>query len=56
MNWRRHGSLPLRVAWVVCGLPGGGELRVVRPGEELGVFLEGCKDGPGTGVHGGNRA
>lgn len=55
MNWRRHGSLPLRVAWVVCGLPGGGELRVVWPGEELGVFLEGCNDGPGAGVHGGNR-
>ena len=55
MNWRRQGSLPLRVAWVICGLPGGGELRVVRPGEELGVFLEGCNDGPGAGVHGGNR-
>lgn len=49
-DWRWRGGLPCaRLGWRV-GSRGGGELRVVRPREELGVFPEGCNDRPGGGV------
>ena len=45
----RGSPLRARLGWRV-GSRGGGELRVVRPREELGVFPEGCNDRPGAGV------